>query len=129
VQREEAGQRQVADLRAALEKVAQAVAKGRNCTDDPEADPGRPVGFLVPGEQVTGERQSQSTDQKQHADHPGELARPLVGAPDEDLHEVRQQQDDHGAGAPVVPARTNAPSGTSSWMYLTLGQAVFSAGA
>ena len=76
----------------------------RNGADDPQPDLARPVRLFIPRQQIAGECESERRAEQEHAGHPGQLAGPLIGAPDEHLDQVEQQQNHHGAGAPVVDA-------------------------
>jgi hypothetical protein len=65
-------------------------------------DRDRPVGQLVPRQQVSGERQAQRDDQQAQPDQPIELARAAVRAGVERPHHVQQHGHHHHVGRPAV---------------------------
>jgi hypothetical protein len=99
VQREEAREAEVADVVAAQEQPRLELAHHRRAAHDAHADLGGPVGVLVVGQQVAGEREGRHHREQQHTGQPRGLARRAVGAP----------HDDPQAGA--APSRSRRPSG------------------
>ena len=67
-------------------------------------DGGAPVAQLLEHQAVAGEPEHQRAHEQGHADHPVELARPPVGAGEEDPHLVQHDGGDHQRGAPLVQA-------------------------
>ena len=61
-----------------------------------------PEGDLVPRQQVAGEAQQQGHEQQDHADHPVELARRLVGPVVEDPNHVQEDRQHHQVRGPSV---------------------------
>jgi hypothetical protein len=109
VQRVEDRERVGSDLGAALQEPSKERPDEGAGAVQVDADDGRPVGGLVPGEQVPGEALQHPEDQEQHADDPVQLARVLVGAEEEDPRHVEEHQDDEDAGAPLVHAADEPP--------------------
>ena len=63
-----------------------------------------PVTFLVPGQQVAGEREGQHEQQEAEAEPEVDFARGFVGPVDDHLHQVQDEQDVHHRGSEVVNA-------------------------
>ena len=91
VQREEARQRVMAVLAAADDQLLQRLADDRHQRDHVRRHLGGPIAFLVPRQQVAGERQRQHDLHQDQADPEIDLARRAVRAVDDDLHEVDRQ--------------------------------------
>src|SRR5208283_3041488 len=109
VQREEARQSLARDDRSAENKVHDFEADDRRAAGDRRADAEAPVGVLIEAQDLAGERHPQRAQEKEAAGHPGELARILVRAEQEDLDHVDEHQGDHEVGAPAVQ-RAQIPS-------------------
>ena len=109
VQRVELAQRIGGDLGAAGEELRQERPDHRRRPVQVDPDHRRPVGGLVPGQQVAGEALQHPHREQEHADDPVQLARVLVGAEEEDPRHVEEHQDDEDAGAPLVHA-ANEPA-------------------
>ena len=62
----------------------------------------RPESQLIPGQQIAGEAQEQRHQQQQHAQHPVELARLLVGAGEEDAAHVQEDHRHHAVRRPAM---------------------------
>src|SRR3990172_1446174 len=104
-------QRVLADLEAAeQEDLAGDVEQG-GVARHVRADRDRPVGDLVPRQQVAGERQHDREEQQDDADDPVELARRLVGAVVEDPHHVQEDEEHHEVGAPAMDVPGEQPEG------------------
>ena len=101
---EEPAERGVRDVDPAAQQLQERLPDDRHATGDLGADDGRPEGPLVPGQQVAGEAEADGHGQQADAHQPGDLARVLVGALDEDPRQVEDQEDDHQVGSPVVDA-------------------------
>ena len=104
VQREEAGERLVAVLRAAHQELLGVRADHRHAAHDIGDDLGRPVPLLVPGELISRVSEPDREDQEDHAEPPGELAGPAIGADPEHLEQVECQERDRGLRGVVVDA-------------------------
>ncbi len=90
------------------------MAHDRHRTRDSRAHHGRPVSLLIPGKQISGEAEPQSRQEQEHANHPEDLPRPLVGSPEERLQHVDDHRHQHEARPPVVqpphqPAQRQLP--------------------
>ena len=97
------------DLSAAEEDEPHLLAEDRRVPHHVRADGDGPQGELVPRQQVAGERQQQSEHQQDHADHPVELTRRLVGAVVEDARHVEEHRQHHQVGAPAVHVADQQP--------------------
>ena len=75
---------------------------------DVERDRRRPVRLLIPRQQIAGERKGEDDQQEQHADHPVQLARLLVGPEQHDAQHVDDRRDDDEAGAEEVKTAQHA---------------------
>ena len=74
-------------------------------------DTGGPKSFLIPRQQVAGQRQGQHEQQQQDTKPVVHLTRRLVRAVDHDLHQVQQQQHRHELRRPVVNAAQQPAAG------------------
>ena len=91
VQCEEARQRVVPVLGSADHELLQLRPDERHEVDQVSGDLGGPKPFLIPRQQVAGQRQGQHEQQQQDAEPVVHLARRLVRAVHDDLHQVQQQ--------------------------------------
>ena len=98
----EAGERHGSQLLAAAEDLQDRSADDRGGAGDVGADDRRPVGLLVPRQQVAGEGEAEHDEEQARADQPGDLARVAVGAPHEDPQRVQADEQHQQAGRPVV---------------------------
>ena len=64
---------------------------------------------MIPGQQIAGERQAQSQQQQQHADHPVELARLLVRAGVEHPAHMQKDADHHAVRRPAMHVAQERP--------------------
>ena len=101
VQGEEAGEREMAVVRASDQRFLQGGADERSDRRDARGHLGRPVALLVPRQQVARQRQPQDDEEERQAEPEVDLAGGPVGAGHDDLHEVQDQQD-HGRVGHVV---------------------------
>src|SRR5512133_1769191 len=65
---------------------------------------GGPVGQLIHGQQIAGVGLEDAQQQEQHADHPVQLARAMVGPGQDDPQGMEKQQDQQGVGGQAVQA-------------------------
>ncbi len=86
----------------AAEQALQVGTQHRRLPRNLRRDHRSPIGPVVPRQQVPGKPVSQREQQQYNPDHPGGLARLLVGPVQENLHHVQHHHHDHHAGAPVV---------------------------
>src|SRR6059058_5013646 len=100
---EEEGARVVDVAQAGDELVAGAlVAEDGGGTPHVRAHRHGPDRELVPGQQVAREGEEQRQHEQDHAHHPVELARGLVGAGQEDAEHVQPDRDHHAVRGPAV---------------------------
>lgn len=85
VQSEKVGEREVAELRSALQQLPHPVAGERDGAHDPESNLARPIGLFIPGQEVAG---------KGHAERDRQQ-------PDENLNEVRQKKNIDSSRMPL----------------------------
>ena len=111
VQDIEAQQRVLAHLQSTQQDELRGRVEQRGVTTHVRADRDRPVGDLVPRQQVAGERQHQGDEQEDHPDDPVELARRLVGAVVEDPHHVQEDEEDHQVSGPPMDIPGQQPEG------------------
>ena len=104
VEPEEARERQVPDAVAALHHALDPATDERDGPHDAGHDAGRPVALLIPGQEVAGQAERERHEQQEHAGPPAELSRRAVGAVQQHLEHVHDEQDDHRARAEVVQA-------------------------
>ena len=109
VQRVEAGERVPADLLARSEELREPRPEERRRPVQVDPDDARPVGRLVPREEVAGESLGHPARQQQDADDPVQLARVLVRAEQEHAAHVQEHEDDEDARAPLVHAADEPP--------------------
>ena len=108
---EEALQGERAQVRAAAQGFQDEVADEGHAAGDLRADRGRPVGLLVPGQQVAGEAHAQREQQQADADQPGQLAGIFVGGGHEHPQHVDEDHDHHQRRAPVMDAADQPAEG------------------
>ncbi len=75
------------------------------------ADCGRPIGSLVPGQQVAGEAHAQGGQQQHHTGDPGQLARVFISRKKEGAQHMAENNDHHQGSAPVVDAADQPAEG------------------
>ena len=117
VQRVEARERVTADLGAAVEELREELADERRRPVQVDADDGRPVGRLVPRQQVAGEALEHAEDEQHHADDPVQLARVLVGAEQETRAVWKNSRMMKTLAPQRCMPRTSQPSVRSFVMY------------
>ncbi len=110
---EEALQRERAQVRSAAQGFEDEVADEGNRACDLRADRGRPVGRLVPGEQVAREAHANGRQQKTDADQPGQLARIFVGGGHKHPQHMDEDDDHHQRCAPVMDAADQPAEGNA----------------
>src|SRR5579872_5879007 len=99
----EADQRGLADAnRTAGEDGVRLGAEQRRVAGHIGADGDGPVADLVPRQEVAGEAQQEGGEKEDHANHPVELTRRLIGAMVEDADHVQRDGDDHQVRGPAV---------------------------
>ena len=91
-----------ADDGPAEHHVDELAADPRDAAHDGGADAEAPVGVLIEAQDLAGEGHAEGEEEKEDADDPGELAREFVGAEEEDLHHVDEDDGDHEVRAPAV---------------------------
>ena len=84
-------QRQRAKVDATAHERGHLLAEERSAARDVDGDGRRPVGLLIPRQQVARQRKSQDEEQQDDARHPRDLARLLVRPEEDDAQHV-----DHG---------------------------------
>ena len=104
VQREEPRERVMAVVAAADDEPLQRLADDRHQRHHVRGHLRGPIAFLVPRQQVAGERQRQHDLHQDQAEPEIDFARRAVRAVDHDLHEVHGQQHDHRVGREVMHA-------------------------
>ncbi len=102
VEGEEAGECVAGDDGAAEHEAYQWSADEGDAAEDGGSDAEAPVGVLIEAEDLAGEGHAKSEQEEEDADDPGEFAGELVGAEEEDLHHVDEDDGDHEVGAPAV---------------------------
>src|SRR5437879_546710 len=102
VKREESGQRRAGNNRATQHQVYSPGADHRNPTCDRGADAQAPVGILVESQHLACKSHAKHHQQKKATEEPGQFSWKLVGAKDEDLHHVNQDNGNHEVRAPSV---------------------------
>ena len=75
---------------------------------DVDRDDRRPVGALIPGQQVSGQREREDQPEQREARQPRQLARRLVGAERDHPQHVQRRGDDDEAGAEVMEPANEA---------------------
>ncbi len=106
----EAGQGDCRKFLAAAHDAQNPFSDARRSTGDLRSHNRGPVGFLVPGQQVTCEAEADRDQQQANTGKPGHFTGELVRAQEDHPDHVQDSQDDHGAGAIVVQA-ANEPTG------------------
>ena len=91
-----------ADLGTAARHPLQPPPDPGDIAEHADADGHRPVGELVPRQQVAGEVGRENKGQQRQADHPVEAARAVPAAGEEDPQHVGEDHRDQDVGAPVV---------------------------
>ena len=99
VQREEAVERRVVDREAAPQPGDDALADERDGREQVGDDGGAPEAHLAPGQHVAHEGRRHHQQQDDHAQHPQQLARRLVGAVVEAAEDVDVDHDEEHRGA------------------------------
>ena len=102
MQREKARQGSAGDDRPPQEQFDHLRSDQRRPARDGGANPQPPIGILIPAQDLAGEGHAQGSEQEEHADDPGELARILVGPKEEDLDQVQGHQQHHAIRTPEV---------------------------
>jgi hypothetical protein len=102
VDAEEPVDRQRADPRTVLEEEQHVFAEDRRGTGDLDRDLRCEQRVEVPRQQVAGETEHERHDEQNDADDPLQLARLLVGAPQQHLQHVHHQERDHRGRAPIM---------------------------
>ena len=109
MQREETRQRVMPVVAAAHDDLLQFRSDERGDRGDVRGDPRGPEALLVPGQQVTGQRERQHQHQQDDARPEVEFPRGLVGAVDDHLHQVQDEQHGHRVrGVMMEPAQEPA---------------------
>ena len=98
----EARQRRAADRVAGEDELDDLRADERRAPGLAGEDEDRPVGGLIPAQELAGEGQRHRRQQQHHPGEPVRLARELVGAHQVGLDHVQADEDDHRRGAEVV---------------------------
>ncbi len=110
VERVKAGEREAPELGPALDDLLHPRADPRHRPGDVHLHSPRPVPFLVPGQEVSGDGEAERQPEEREPEEPVHLARALVCAEDRDLDEVRPEQHDHRIRAEVMQP-TDDPAG------------------
>ena len=105
----EAAERVGIDVRAALEELREERPEERRRAVDVDPDGRRPVGGLIPREQVAGEAFGESEREQQHADDPVQLTWIFVRAEQKHAAHVQEHQDDEHRRAPAMHAADEPP--------------------
>src|SRR5262249_42035166 len=108
--REEPRQRRCTDDRAAQQEAHQGRPDERNSTRDGGSNAEPPVGVLIKPQYLPGKRHPQRHQKEEDSDDPGQLSRVLVGAEEENLDHVNQNDRQHEVRAPTVE-RADEPAG------------------
>ena len=87
---------------AALRDVLYERSRNRREAGDVERDLRGEVCVHVPRQQIAGETEHERNEQQEDADDPLQLARRLIGAPDQHLQQVQEDERDHRRRAPVM---------------------------
>lgn len=107
----EAKQGPAAHVRAAAQDARQKGADGRDGAHHVRSDHRCPVGFLVPGQQVSRESEAERHQEEEGAGDPVQLPRILVGTGDEDPEHVQQDGHDHEVPCPEMDAPQHPAEG------------------
>src|SRR5438132_75321 len=102
VESEEARQRRAGDDRSSQEQVDDGVPDERDAARDRCADAQSPVRVLVEPKHLSGEGHPERQEKEQDPGDPGQLARILVRAEEEDLDHVDEHDGDHEVRSPAV---------------------------
>ncbi len=95
-------QRQRADRRTALEHGSHRVTGNRRQPRNVDRHDRRPIGALVPGQQVSGQREGEHEPQERQAREPCDLPRRLVRTEDDDAQQMKDQEHDEKARAEMM---------------------------
>ena len=102
MQREKSRERGAGDNGSAQHQLYGQRADERGTAGDGGSDAESPVSVLIEAQDLSAEGHAQSHQQKKNADDPGELPGKLVGAEEEHLHHVNEDDRHHEVRAPTV---------------------------
>ena len=103
-----AQQRQRPELASAAHHRGDRLAHERRASRDVDRDRCRPIGFLVPRQEVAGQGERHDDQEQRHAGQPGHFARRFVGPEHHDARHVRERGDDDETGAEEMQAANEA---------------------
>ena len=109
--RKEPGQRQGSQRLPAAQDLHEEVPDEGHRTSHIDPDLRGPVGGLIPGQEIAGERKHHHDQEQDHPHHPHELAWRLEGSIEKDLEHVQANRDDHCRRAPMVEAADEPAEG------------------
>ena len=109
VHREKPRQRCAGDDRASQQQIDQPGPDDGNSAHNRGANAQSPIGVLIESQHLACKGHAERHQQKHDAEHPRQLTRILVGAEQEDLHHVDQDDGHHEIRAPAVQG-SNEPS-------------------
>ena len=98
-------------IRSAQHQGFQLLADQRRAAQNVCSHLSGPVAFLIPWQQISGQRQRQRKLKKDDAEPEVYLARRTIGAINHHLHEVQDQQHGHHLGRPMVQPPQEMPAG------------------
>ena len=113
VRRVPARERQGADGRPAAQHAGDDLAGKRRQFRDVDRDDGRPVGALIPGEEIAGQREAEDERKQGETGEPRDFTRRLVRAERDHPQHVRRERDDDEAGTVVMQA-AHEPAGAKT---------------
>jgi hypothetical protein len=115
VQREEPREGVMAVIGSSNDEPLQRGSDDRDDRREIRRDLRGPIPFLVPGQQVTGQRQRERELQQDEAEPEVHFARRSVGAVDDHLHQMQHEQNGHGVRSVVVKS-AQEPSASHAFL-------------
>src|SRR5215467_5947903 len=109
VQREEAGESRPRDNRSTQQELDGEWTNDGNTAANRCADSESPIGVLIEAQHLSAEGHAEGHQQQKHANDPGKLAGELIGAKEEDLHHVDEDDRHHEVQSPSVQS-ANEPA-------------------
>lgn len=91
--------------RTAFEEASHEITQDRRLVHDFDADGRRPIGALVPWQEIAGEAEAHHDAEERQTDQPDEFPWLLIGAPQKDLRHVGEHADHHRGRAPEMVAQ------------------------
>lgn len=102
-------QRQRTDINATPQEDRHPLPDERSAPGDVDRDRRRPIRFLIPGQEITGEGEAEDHEQEHDADEPCQVAWLLIRSEHNDSQHVYDGSHDDEAGAEHMKPPENAP--------------------